>query len=96
MTQHILKTWPRYWHAIENGSKTFELRVNDRDFNVGDELILRQWDNNTQTYLGTRNLVVEVTYVLSLKNYLDIKGWRWTIARWFMPPLVILGITKPN
>lgn len=41
---HELKTVEPYWSAIVNGSKTFELRRNDRGFKVGDVLWLRRWD----------------------------------------------------
>lgn len=44
MSVHHLKTWPLYFQAIERGDKTFELRRNDRDFKVGDTLILQEWD----------------------------------------------------
>ena len=37
---HELKTWPQFWPALCDGSKTFELRKNDRGFEVGDILIL--------------------------------------------------------
>jgi hypothetical protein len=41
---HQLKVWPRFWGALESGKKTFELRLNDRDFRVGDILHLEEWD----------------------------------------------------
>jgi hypothetical protein len=41
---HQLKVWPRFWDALESGKKTFELRLNDRDFRVGDILHLEEWD----------------------------------------------------
>ncbi|WP_444812245.1 DUF3850 domain-containing protein, partial [Streptococcus canis] len=33
-----------YFEAIMDGTKTFECRYNDRDFKVGDELLLREYD----------------------------------------------------
>jgi hypothetical protein len=45
MTIHELKCWPSEYEAIERGDKTFEVRGNlDRDFSVGDTLVLRKWD----------------------------------------------------
>lgn len=33
---HWLKTWPASWHAVKDGTKTAEVRFDDRDFRVGD------------------------------------------------------------
>lgn len=52
MAAHDLKIWPDYFAAILDGSKTFELRVNDRDFMEGDALRLREYDIDTETYTG--------------------------------------------
>lgn len=43
---HYLKTWPVYFTAAQDGSKTFEVRKNDRDYKVGDTLVLYKWDPN--------------------------------------------------
>lgn len=39
---HTLKTDPEVYDAVEAGIKTHEIRKNDRDFKVGDLLILRR------------------------------------------------------
>lgn len=45
MTQeHELKCHPKYLGRISEGTKTFEIRKNDRDYQVGDTLILRAYD----------------------------------------------------
>lgn len=44
MARHILKTWPTYWNQVETGEKTFEVRKNDRDFQIGDTVELRRFD----------------------------------------------------
>jgi len=59
---HALKTWTEFFDAVADGSKTFEIRKNDRGFQVGDTLILRDWDRNKGQYTG-RKLKVEVTYI---------------------------------
>ena len=46
MTDHKLKTWPDPFHAMWEGLKTFELRKDDRGFQVGDTLLLQEWDSS--------------------------------------------------
>lgn len=62
---HELKTWPEFFQAVFDGGKTFELRKDDRDFAVGDALLLREWDPgrvaiHLEPYTG-RSLIVNVT-----------------------------------
>lgn len=40
---HELKIWPPYYREVVNGVKTFEVRKYDRDFRVGDILILKEY-----------------------------------------------------
>lgn len=63
MKRHLLKTWPNAWDATCEGNKPFEFRFDDRDYEVGDHLVLVRWDPSTEKYTG-RALVVEVTYIL--------------------------------
>nr|DAL70662.1 MAG TPA: activating signal cointegrator [Caudoviricetes sp.] len=39
MTTHRLKVFIKYADAIMNGTKTFEIRKNDRNFKVGDKIV---------------------------------------------------------
>jgi hypothetical protein len=50
-TTHNLKIWPQHWERIFEGSKTFEIRVNDRAFQKGDKVVLRPWDKEERKYL---------------------------------------------
>ncbi len=58
---HELKILPKYFQAVRNGNKTFELRKHDRDYKVGDYLLLREYDNGD--YTGSFMKVV-ITYIL--------------------------------
>lgn len=42
--RHDLKIWPQYFCRVQDGSKTFEVRKNDRGFQPGDTVVLREWD----------------------------------------------------
>ena len=42
MTTHYLKTWPAYYDSVASGEKTFEIRQNDRGFQVGDVVVLQR------------------------------------------------------
>lgn len=62
--EHQLKTWPSYFGQIENNEKLFEVRKNDRDFQVGDLLILQEYDPWHKKYTGAE-IYCEVSSVLS-------------------------------
>ena len=63
MRFHELKTWPEFFEAVLCGSKTFELRRDDRGYDVRDVLTLCEWDPAEQRYTG-REVEVQVSYVL--------------------------------
>jgi hypothetical protein len=70
MTIHELKTLPLYFAQLENGSKTFEVRKNDRHFQSGDVLFLKEWEHTQPSTMSTLNytgaeLWYEITYVLT-------------------------------
>lgn len=62
-TTHNLKTWPEYFAAMKLGIKKFELRVNDRNFKVGDILRLEEWHPDVGEYTG-RSMLVRVTFLI--------------------------------
>jgi hypothetical protein len=61
MKKHELKILPQYFQAVLDGIKTFELRKDDRDYQRGDILVLREWDG--EKYTGSA-ICVKVTYIL--------------------------------
>lgn len=62
MTAHDLKTWPEPFRAVLAGKKKHEVRFNDRAFQVGDTLHMREWDPTTKQYTG-RDCKSVVTYL---------------------------------
>lgn len=60
--QHTLKTEREFFNAVSRGSKTFEVRKNDRNFKKGDYLKLVQLDK--KGIISGKFIVTKVTYVL--------------------------------
>lgn len=42
--EHELKVHPKYFNRLVSGQKSFEIRKNDRDFQIGDILVLKEYD----------------------------------------------------
>ena len=63
-----VKTAPMYFEAAMSGKKQFELRKNDRNYQVGRKLLQKEFKENE--YTG-RELLQEITYLL--ENYTGIE-----------------------
>ena len=46
---HELKILPQFFHDVIRGKKKAELRKDDRNFEVGDVLVLKEWANGEFT-----------------------------------------------
>lgn len=57
-----LKTEKDWFDLVWWGKKNFEIRFNDRDYQSGDILVLREWDKENQEF-GERSIVSTVTEV---------------------------------
>lgn len=66
MQIHELKIVEPYYSAVKSGVKTFEIRKNDRNFQVGDTVILRPW-NSEQGYHG-ESLRRKIEYITSFEQ----------------------------
>ena len=65
---HTLKCWPQYFHNVKNGTKTFEVRVNDRGFQNGDSVVLREWCPTAECYTAEEPLRFKIGYVLPIDD----------------------------
>lgn len=61
MTDHHLKIWPEFFAKLVDGTKTFEVRRNDRGFKMGDVLWLEEW-STAEHYTGMieRRVVIDI------------------------------------
>lgn len=46
---HEIKISPEFFNAVKSGAKNFEIRINDRNYQLHDELILKEWDQHGYT-----------------------------------------------
>ena len=69
MVEHKLKIKSEHHINVINGTKTAEIRYNDRNYQVDDILILNEIDENG-VFTG-KNCVVIVTHVLNNNQYLQ-------------------------
>lgn len=81
---HDLKIQPQYFRDVCNGTKTFEVRKDDRGYKVGDKLVLNEWSETAGCYTGA-GIVMRVTYILSETAFvregyviMGITPWRET------------------
>ncbi len=61
--EHDLKIWSLHFEAVLSGKKKAEHRVNDRDFQVGDTLLLREVTQPKCEYTG-RKTYVTITHII--------------------------------
>lgn len=71
---HALKTWPDFYHRIEDGSKPFEVRKLDRPFKEGDTVLLQEFDPGDNTYTG-KECSFKITYLLEGPAFGIKKGY---------------------
>lgn len=82
MQTHELKTDPAVFQAVLDGLKTYEIRKNDRGFDVGDVLMLRETLHTGRdmamgsplVYTG-RQFAATVSHVLHGPVYGLVAGW---------------------
>ena len=62
MTTHELKIWPQHFDKVQGGVKKFEVRMDDRGYQIGDLLHLREWDPMSELYTD-REIMACIGYV---------------------------------
>lgn len=71
MKVHKLKILPEYYKAQIEGKKNFEIRKNDRDYKVGDKLVLKEYDPKAKEFTG-QSFITEITFIT---NYQQKDGY---------------------
>lgn len=82
LTEHDLKLQYPHFDDVENGTVKCQVRLNDRDYKVGDLLLLREWRRDWNRYTG-RATYRTITHIMRL----DALG---------APHLVVLSLKVPG
>ena len=73
MTYHCLKLSTRYYDSVDNGTKPFEVRKDDRSFRIGDTIEFMRVDENGNTIQngkGTNDYSVKkITFILTHEDF---------------------------
>lgn len=80
MKTHQVKSWPEFFEPISMGVKTFDLRLDDRGYAVGDNVQFEEFRHVTGEHTG-KVVTRRITYIL--RNFEGL-----------IPGYVILGITN--
>lgn len=59
---HYLKTWPEPFRAVVAGIKRADFRLNDRDYHVGDTIVLEEFEPDNCGYTGKQHTVT-ITHI---------------------------------
>jgi hypothetical protein len=80
MKTHRVKSWPEFFDAISLGVKTFDLRKDDRGYQVGDNIQFEEFNGVLSKYTG-KTATRRIIYIL--RNFDGL-----------MPGYCILGISS--
>lgn len=83
--EHELKTHPEPFTEVWSGRKTAELRLDDRDFRIGDTMILKEWKPKAKKFTG-RTVTARITHITRLSRWIEGIDHRWVVLSF--PPTV--------
>ncbi|WP_317944361.1 DUF3850 domain-containing protein [Sporosarcina saromensis] len=66
---HRLKIMPEYFKAVASKAKRFEIRKNDRDYKIGDGLLLREFKDDDYTGNEINAVITYMTDYEQKKGY---------------------------
>ena len=73
MINHRIKCVQPYFLEVWNGQKKFEVRINDRNYNVGDIVMMDCFDKESDQITGA-TMNIRITYLI--ENFEGLKeGW---------------------
>ena len=69
---------PKYFSAVKNGKKRYEIRLADEKYRPGQYIRFREYDRVTMKYTG-RSVLTMITYVvhMGVNGSVEIDGNTW-------------------
>lgn len=74
MKSHNVKCIQPFFGLIETGQKNYECRIDDRNYQEGDLIVLQEYDSEKKTYSG-KVMFFTVGYILRGPIYGVKDGW---------------------
>lgn len=69
MALHEIKIVSPFYEAVRDGTKTFEIRKNDRNYEAGDEVVLMHWNKDEERLLaGSPIMGATVGYITDFRQ----------------------------
>lgn len=91
MKKHELKLDTKYFENVKSGKKNFEIRKNDRNFEVGDILELKRYSRQQGSYVVDNHLLSmnsKDADTITAKVLSVIKAESWNMDKVFTDPLI--------
>lgn len=92
MATHKVRSWKHLFQPMLDGIKTHDLRVDDRNYKVGDFLHLQEYDIEAGAYTG-REFLMEITYITGRALGQSPCAFSGAVLH---PSYVILSVRKVN
>lgn len=68
-TTHDIKIYTQFYNRVFSEQKTFEIRKNDRDYQVGDILLMREYDPEKREYIDhSQPISAEIVYMSNFEQ----------------------------
>lgn len=94
--RHYLSVPWKHFRWMAEGARQFDVRLDDRSFQVGDEVIYNPaFDINFDAPLPIEG---EITDMFWLRDAMEVSGKRWRVLRRFIPAVVLLSfdVARPS
>lgn len=94
MKTRELKLDTKFYDDVKSGRKDFEIRKNDRDYQVGDILKLKRYNVRQNSYIAGNHLLSnssEHADTIAVKVLSVIKAESWNMDKDFTDPLIFEG-----